>query len=205
MGNGQLKELFGQRMRKLRRSQRVTQGQLAESARISEEYLSKIERGLASPSFEVISRLCSALHVTSLELFGVRAPLKPMEDPVGPLVVAETAMSAVFGAVPVGFFVSTHPGRLRLASDSFAWMLGYESGEDMQRKVRNLATDVYRSAGERGRVLAQVPQDGSLASLESTLVHTNGSDVPVRVYMRRCVGPGSADPCYAGFLLTTDK
>jgi transcriptional regulator with XRE-family HTH domain len=51
---------FGKRVRSLRRSNDFTQEQLAATIGCSTEYISRIERGLASPSFEILSALANA-------------------------------------------------------------------------------------------------------------------------------------------------
>jgi len=60
---------FGQRIRLLRGEQGVTQEQLAERAGISVDFLSLIERGRSSPSFENLDELADALEVSVAELF----------------------------------------------------------------------------------------------------------------------------------------
>ena len=64
-----LKASFGKRIRSLRRVRDLTQEQLAEEVGCSTEYISRIERGLVSPSFEILSALANALHVEVGALF----------------------------------------------------------------------------------------------------------------------------------------
>lgn len=64
-----LRGLFGTRIRHLRLSEKLTQEQLAERARISVDFLSLIERGLNSPSFENLDSLARALRKTVADLF----------------------------------------------------------------------------------------------------------------------------------------
>ena len=64
--------LFGKRVRSLRLLRGLTQQQLSERSNISIEYLSKIERGQASPSFGTIARLCSGLEVDADQLFNFK-------------------------------------------------------------------------------------------------------------------------------------
>jgi len=64
-----LRALFGTRIRGLRRSANLTQERLAEKAKISVDFLSLIERGRNSPSFENIENLARALGVPAVELF----------------------------------------------------------------------------------------------------------------------------------------
>lgn len=65
----QLREKFGNRVRLLRNERGLTQEQLAERAGISVDFLSLIERGKNSPSFENLDELADALNVTVAELF----------------------------------------------------------------------------------------------------------------------------------------
>ena len=64
-----LKLKFGRRVRSLRNLRDLTQEQFAERANLSPEYIGKIERGEASPSFSVIARLSRTLGTTPVELF----------------------------------------------------------------------------------------------------------------------------------------
>jgi transcriptional regulator with XRE-family HTH domain len=47
----------------------LTQEQLAEAAEISVDFLSLVERGINSPSFEVMERLAKSLKVPAKEFF----------------------------------------------------------------------------------------------------------------------------------------
>ncbi len=53
----------------MRSERRLTQEQLAERAGISVDFLSLIERGKNSPSFENLNELADALEVSVAELF----------------------------------------------------------------------------------------------------------------------------------------
>lgn len=64
-----LKAVFGSRIRVLRHLCDLTQAELAEALGCSTEYVSHIERGVASPSFEMLARLATALRVEVKELF----------------------------------------------------------------------------------------------------------------------------------------
>jgi transcriptional regulator with XRE-family HTH domain len=64
-----LREKFGNRVRLLRGGRGFTQEQLAERAGISVDFLSLIERGKNSPSFDNLDDLADALGVAVAELF----------------------------------------------------------------------------------------------------------------------------------------
>ena len=64
-----LRTKFGRRIRALRETYGLTQEQLAERAEISVDFLSLIERGRSSPSFENLDALASALERPVASLF----------------------------------------------------------------------------------------------------------------------------------------
>lgn len=69
MTGEELRYQFGRRLRQLRREQDVTQERLAEYCDLSPEYISHMERGKASPSFDVLASLARELEVKPSALF----------------------------------------------------------------------------------------------------------------------------------------
>jgi len=61
-------ELFGRRLRELRKARGLTQETLAESADLSGNYVSDLELGLKVPSLTILVRLSQALDVGTSEL-----------------------------------------------------------------------------------------------------------------------------------------
>lgn len=66
---GQLRSLFGKRVRRLRRQRDMTQEALAEAVGVTSEFISNLERGINAPSFDTLERLAEALDVEFFELF----------------------------------------------------------------------------------------------------------------------------------------
>ena len=64
-----LRTLFGRRIKALRLAAKLTQEELSERAAISVDFLSLIERGRNSPSFENIESLALALDLPVSMLF----------------------------------------------------------------------------------------------------------------------------------------
>ena len=64
-----LRNDFGKRLRKIRRNQDLTQAQLAETIGVTMEFVSLLERGQTSPSFDTLEKLAKALGVSVSELF----------------------------------------------------------------------------------------------------------------------------------------
>jgi transcriptional regulator with XRE-family HTH domain len=67
-----LRAKFGIRLRGIRRERELTQEQFAELMGISVDFLSLIERGINSPSFEVLEKMEAALKMPVRELFDFR-------------------------------------------------------------------------------------------------------------------------------------
>jgi transcriptional regulator with XRE-family HTH domain len=66
---GELAKRFGQELRRRRKAKGLTQPQLADASGLSEEWVRRIERGEASPSFDTLDALGSALDVSVADLF----------------------------------------------------------------------------------------------------------------------------------------
>ena len=179
-----LKYRFGRRLKALRKALGLTQSGLAEWTEISEEYLSKIERGLASPSFRVIESLAQHLGVRLEDLFAFGDESVARTRVVERLMAVEALLGSVFDTIPFGTFISTDTGHFKLVSRSLAAMLGYDSVEEMQSTVHDIAYDLYETPEERTRLLAKVPPTGS-TSLTTKLRCKPGTYLPVRLHMRR--------------------
>jgi transcriptional regulator with XRE-family HTH domain len=59
---------MGTRIRKLREARDLSQGELAKQARITREYVNKLEAGRYDPTVGVLQRLAKALRVKVTEL-----------------------------------------------------------------------------------------------------------------------------------------
>lgn len=64
-----IKKKFGERLRKLRLEQKLTQEQLAEKSGMHFTYIGQIERGIRNPSLINLFKLAKALKVPASELF----------------------------------------------------------------------------------------------------------------------------------------
>ena len=61
-------QLFGRRLRELRKAHGLTQEALAEAADLSGNYISDLELGLKVPSLTILVRLSQALQVATPDL-----------------------------------------------------------------------------------------------------------------------------------------
>lgn len=66
-----LNAVFGANLRHHRKAKGLTQAELAEAIGVSEEMISKVERGVASPSFPTIEKLSDTLDVPEVGFFGI--------------------------------------------------------------------------------------------------------------------------------------
>jgi transcriptional regulator with XRE-family HTH domain len=64
-----LRKKFGQRLREIRLSRRLTQERFAETLNLSVDFLSLIERGRNAPSFETLDRIAKRLKMSVADLF----------------------------------------------------------------------------------------------------------------------------------------
>jgi transcriptional regulator with XRE-family HTH domain len=67
-----LRRDFGKRLRSIRLERKFTQEEFAELVGISVDFLSLIERGINSPSFEVLEQISKALKLPVMALFDFR-------------------------------------------------------------------------------------------------------------------------------------
>ena len=67
-----LRRDFGNRLKAIRLDRNLTQEEFAELVGISVDFLSLIERGINSPSFDVLERAATRLSVPVRELFDFR-------------------------------------------------------------------------------------------------------------------------------------
>lgn len=66
----EVRQRLGVRLRHWRRTQRLTQEQLAERAGLSYKFIGEVERGNGNPTVDTLSKLSRALDVDVVELFG---------------------------------------------------------------------------------------------------------------------------------------
>jgi transcriptional regulator with XRE-family HTH domain len=72
-----LREKFGNRLKEIRLSRRLSQEQFAELLGISVDFLSLIERGINAPSFENLEVFSTQLGLAVFELFAFEGASTP--------------------------------------------------------------------------------------------------------------------------------
>jgi transcriptional regulator with XRE-family HTH domain len=77
-----LAKRLGRRIYEFRKQGLLTQANLAEKARISNEFMSAVERGAKMPSLEVLERIAAGLRVEIKDLFNFdRGTYRKLEQP----------------------------------------------------------------------------------------------------------------------------
>ena len=67
--SSELRVIFGENLKNLRKARKLTQAQLAEKSTVEPKHISCIENGLSFPSGDLIARLADALGLHPYELF----------------------------------------------------------------------------------------------------------------------------------------
>lgn len=88
-----LAEIFGANLRHHRKAKRLTQDQLAEKVELSSEMISKIERGIAAPSFTSIEKLSEVLGLPEAAFFSVGLVVASNNSRTHQLIKIQTQLS----------------------------------------------------------------------------------------------------------------
>jgi transcriptional regulator with XRE-family HTH domain len=72
--HAEIVRLFAARLRELRMSRGLTQGELARQAVVTLSYISRLENGGAAPGIDLVGRLADALGTTVADLLPAEAP-----------------------------------------------------------------------------------------------------------------------------------
>lgn len=185
-GEPDVKKRFGARLRTLRLGRDLTQLQLAQRVGVSDRHLSRMERGLVSPSFECIEKLCNALGTAPVELFRFRSPSLETASPAHAPPSQETQAvleallekDAILKSLP-GLTVKCVDQDMRLV-----WFSTATSGSPLNDAPSCVGRPCYEAAHGLeapcpGCLLPAVLQTGE--SLEGEVTAPNG-----RAFLTRC-------------------
>lgn len=182
-GEPDVKKHFGARLRTLRLGRALTQLQLAQRVGVSDRHLSRMERGLVSPSFECIEKLCNALGTAPVELFRFQIPgtvpaLPAQASPAQAVLEALLEKDAILKSLP-GLTVKCVDQDMRLV-----WFSTASSGSALNDAPSCVGRRCYEAAHGldapcAGCLLPAVLTTG--APLEGEVTAPNG-----RVFLTRC-------------------
>lgn len=88
-----LMQIFGSNLRHHRKAKTLTQEALAEVVGVSAEMISKIERGIAAPSFQTIEKLADVLGVPEVVFFGIGLVVSAEDERSRQLLKVQTTLS----------------------------------------------------------------------------------------------------------------
>lgn len=88
--------------------------------------------------------------------------------------VSEAKYRNLFENAVVGFFRSSHDGRLIGANTAYAKMYGYEDPDSMVREITNVGVQLYADPDDRNKILATLAAQGCLEPTEVRVRHRDG-------------------------------
>lgn len=186
-GEPDVKKHFGARLRTLRLGRDLTQLQLAQRVGISDRHLSRMERGLVSPSFECIEKLCNALGAAPVELFRFCSHGMDTVDPAAKAAQAHDAQAVFEALLEKDAILKSLPGLTVKCVDQdmrLVWFSTATSGSDLDDAPSCVGRPCYEAAHGLeapcpGCLLPAVLQTGE--SLEGEVTAPNR-----RVFLTRC-------------------
>lgn len=122
-----------------------------------------------------------ALVFTAVAVEGIS---RPFQNLVFGLRTAERKYRTIFENAPLGVFRSSPEGRLLEVNPMFAEMMGYDSPEEMQQEIQNLAQDLYLDPHSRERVLKAIIHGPGLITVEDVFKRKDGASVEVAIHAR---------------------
>ena len=87
----------------------------------------------------------------------------------------EASYHAFVHAAIEGFFRTTRGGTYLIVNPALARIYGYESPEQLQREITDIAQSLYLDPNRRAEFLAQMAQDGRVRDFISQIRHRDGS------------------------------
>jgi len=87
----------------------------------------------------------------------------------------ETSYHAFVDAAVEGFFRTTRSGTYLIVNPALARVYGYESPEQLQREITDIARSIYLDPNRRGEFLALMAQDGVVTDFNSQIRRRDGS------------------------------
>lgn len=106
-----------------------------------------------------------------------------------------------FRQAPIGILRTTIDGRILIANQAFAEMLGYASFSEFSRLTNQRITDLYEDPQARKQLIEMVErQQGSPAHFESCWRRKDNSVFPCRIHVRPSVDRNGNILCFDGFV-----
>jgi diguanylate cyclase (GGDEF)-like protein/PAS domain S-box-containing protein len=158
--------------------------------------------------FRGLRRDCSIFDV---EVLGTRTQFRGSPAVIGTLLdtteqrQAETAIResarkfrTIVDFAPIGIYQSSPEGRILLANESFAKLLGYSSPQEILGK--DMAHDVYLHPEERRRLIEKYEPTGHAAAVEVAMKRKDGSPIWARLDAHAIMNADGQTVYFEGFI-----
>lgn len=97
---------------------------------------------------------------------------------------SEKKYQAIFNNAPVGIFRSSPEGRFMEVNPALAKMLGYDSPEELIKKVTNISHDVYVDSSRRKEIVSSTLQSCQIKVFESRYKKRDGQEFDALLYLQ---------------------
>ncbi len=101
------------------------------------------------------------------------------------LVASEAKFRRLFESASLGIFQSTPSGMVITVNPAFATMFGYESPGEVERSIKNIATDLFADPNRREEVLQLMAMDPDLKTFQNHYRRKDGSTFIGQLYISR--------------------
>ncbi len=140
-------------------------------------------------------------------LFGVVRDITEHMKAQQALADAERKYRVIFDEAVEGMFRTTIDGRVVLANNAAASILGFDSPEDALSSIKDLGLDIWIDAAERAKYLQRLVdnEDHAILGYECQLKRKDGTPVWVSLNGRLVSGEDSQGACHDGFFVEITK
>ena len=114
---------------------------------------------------------------------------------------SEEKFRAIFQDAVEGIYQTTPKGQLISASPSLARMMGYDSGEEMVDRLKDLARDLYYDPEDRRVFLKEIRKKGEVRDFETRFKTKSGTPIWCLVSAKAVRGENDKILYYQGFII----
>jgi len=113
---------------------------------------------------------------------------------------AEEQYRNIFDGAMEGIYRTAPAGKLLAANSALAKMLGYDSREQLESTINDMAHQVWLDPNDRKRFIALLEEQGSLRNFECQVKRKDGAGIWVSVKGRKVCGADGRTLYYDGFV-----
>ncbi len=109
-------------------------------------------------------------------------------------------LNSIFDNAAIGIFQTTRDGKFIRANQAMVNILGYDTFEEMQKSVDDIAAQIYVDPKKRIDSLEKLEHTDSSQEVEAQLKKKNGETIHTIITFRKVVGYESGREFYEGFV-----